>query len=106
MRLSIRVIPLLLPLLALGRARSDEPIRAAVSQPKAGLMVWDTRQQASEAITPLALGGTNQWTAISSNKTHDAFEGDAVLSNGRLVAVVRKQDAAVEVHAFQPTGIT
>src|SRR5207302_661831 len=50
------------------------------------------------------LAGKNDWAAIPSDKTADSFRGDAVLSNGRIVAVLRKQDAAVEVHAVKPDG--
>ncbi len=85
------------------------PARAALAQPaevkpKAGIAVWDTGKPSAEALSPAALAGKNDWTAIPPEKTADSFKGDAVLSNGRIVAVLRKQDAAVEVHAVKPDG--
>ena len=59
---------------------------------------------AAEALAPAALAGKNDWTAIPPGETADSLKGDAVLSNGRIVAVLRKQDSAVEVHAVKPGG--
>src|SRR5262249_3396539 len=50
------------------------------------------------------LAGKNAWTAIPVGETTDSFRGDAVLSNGRVVAVLRKQDSAIEVHAVPHGG--
>lgn len=68
-------------------------------KPKTGLLVWDTGQPSKEALAPAALAGKNDWTVIPADKTADSFKGDAVLTNGRIVAVLRQQDAAVEVFA-------
>src|SRR5262249_54687162 len=46
----------------------------------------------------------NSWSAIPPEQTADSFKGDAVLSNGKIVAVLRKQDSTVEVHAVKPDG--
>jgi hypothetical protein len=73
-------------------------------KPKTGLIVWDTGQPSKEALAPAALVGKNDWTAIPTDKTADAFKGDAVLSNGRIVAVLRQHDDAVEVSAVKPDG--
>ena len=50
------------------------------------------------------LAGNNDWTGLVAGKTAAAFQGDAILSNGRIVAVLRQQEAAVEVHALKPAG--
>lgn len=76
----------------------------ADDKPKAGLAVWDTGKASKEALAPAALAGKNDWTLISADKTPASFQGDAVLSNGRIVAVLRRHDAAVEVHAVKPDG--
>ena len=64
--------------------------------PKArlGVAVWDTGRPAP-AVLPLT---KNDWTSIPLDKTADAFKGDAVLSNGRIVVVLRQKDAAIEIH--------
>ena len=69
---------------------------------RSSISVWDTGQASAEPLQPAALAGKNDWTAIPGDKTADAFKGDAVLSNGRIVAVFRKQDSAVEVYAVKP----
>src|SRR5207302_4506854 len=50
-------------------------------------------------LAPAALAGQNDWTAIPPGERADSFKGDAILSNGRIVAVLRSQDSAVDVHA-------
>jgi hypothetical protein len=82
-----------------------EAAKAGAIQPKAGLAVWDTGQSAAPVSVSTALGGKNAWMAIPLGKTTASFQGDAVLSNGRIVAVVRKGDAAVELHAIKPDGV-
>jgi hypothetical protein len=67
---------------------------------RSGIVVWDTGQPAP-AVLPLS---KNDWTNILPETTADAFQGDAVLSNGRIAAVLRQKDAAVEVHAVKPDG--
>src|SRR5436190_3536146 len=58
-----------------------------------GIAAWDTGQASAE---PLMLEPT-KWTALS--EPVPSFKGDAVITNGRLTVVVRKQSAAVEVYA-------
>jgi hypothetical protein len=77
-------------------APQDSPAR-----PRSGIIVWDTGRPAAEALAPAALADTNDWTAIPVGETADSFKGDVVLSNGRVVAVLRKQDSAVEFYAVR-----
>ena len=67
---------------------------------RTGIAVWDTGQPAP-AVLPIA---KNNWTPIALGQMVDAFKGDAVVSNGRIVVVVRQKDAAVEVHAVKNDG--
>jgi hypothetical protein len=69
-----------------------------------GMAVWDIGDPAATTLTPATLSGKNDWTALPVGKTADAFKGDAVLSNGRVAAVLRKRDAALEVHAVNADG--
>ena len=55
-------------------------------------------------LAPSALAGKNDWTVVPAEQTAESFKGDAVVGNGRIVAVLRKQDAALEVHAVKPDG--
>jgi hypothetical protein len=83
---------------------ADAPQAAPASPARTGITVWDTGRPAAEALAPAALAGKNDWTAIPAGETADSFKGDAVLSNGRIAAVLRKQDAAVEVHSVEQGG--
>jgi len=73
-------------------------------KPKTGLTVWDTSRSAA-AVSGSAIAGKNDWIAIPSGKTARSFEGDAVLSNGRIVVALRRQDSAVEIHAVKSDGV-
>jgi len=56
-----------------------------------GLSAWDTGKSST---TPLNLEVHNGWTAVEEA---GAFKGDAVLSNGRVSAVFRRESGAVEL---------
>jgi hypothetical protein len=98
------IVALLLPPLWVGEARcADEPKSPDV-KPKLSMMVWDTGKPAADSLPAASLTGNNDWTAIPADKTVESFAGDAVLSNGHIVAVLRKQDSALEVYAIKPEG--
>jgi hypothetical protein len=101
----VRLVPLLLPLWWAAPAWAADDAPPPASKPPAGLAVWDTGQPAAKVLTSAALAGRNDWATIPPGKTADAFKGDAILSNGRIVAVLRRQDAALEVHAIKPDGV-
>jgi hypothetical protein len=86
--------------LAIGAAEAAPPSEA---RPRTGISIWDTGRPSGQELAPVALAGKNDWQVIPVNQT-PAFKGDAVLSNGRIVAVLRQKDAAVEVHAVKPDG--
>jgi hypothetical protein len=100
----IRMVLLLLPPGWAAASWSDASAQPSETQPRAGLTVWDTGQPSGEPLTPAALAGKNNWTVIPPGKMADSFKGDAVLSNGRIVAVLRKQDATVAIHGVKPDG--
>jgi hypothetical protein len=79
--------------------------RGADADPKMrGLAVWDTERPSAAALTPEALAGKNGWTALPTEKTA-SFKGDAILSNGRVLIVLRKQGAALEVYSARADGL-
>ncbi len=96
----VGMVTLLLQVLSASAAWGADP----AVKPRAGIIAWDTGRPSATALAPAALAGANAWTALPAGQTADAFKGDAVLSNGRLVAVLRQRDAAVEVHAVKPGG--
>ena len=93
-------VPLIALLLSLA---VDATFARGQAKAPAGIVVWDTVKPGAQALAPAALAGKNEWSAFAPGNTGD-FKGDAVLSNGRIVAVLRQRDAAVEVHAVKPDG--
>src|SRR6266480_4295858 len=100
----VRLALLLLALSGASPAWGADEAQPAVFKPRTGITVWDTGRPSAEGLALAALAGKNDWTAIATDKTLDSFQGDAVLSNGRIVAVLRQQDVAVEIHAVTPAG--
>ncbi len=99
-----RTAALLVPLTwASGAWGADAPPAAGAS-PRTGITVWDTGHSAMEPLAPAALTGKNDWTAIPVGVAAEPLKGDVVLSNGRIAAVLRKQDSALEVHAVEHGG--
>jgi hypothetical protein len=79
-------------------AHNDDP------GPQPGIAVWDTLRPAEGPLAPEALAAQAGWAPVPAGKTADAFTGDAVLGNGRIVAVVRKQAAGVDLYALGSAG--
>jgi hypothetical protein len=100
-RVLLRIATLFLPLSWAGATWAAE---AAPAKPRARITVWDTGTPSAEAPQRAALAGHTDWTAIPTGTTADTFKGDAVLSNGRIAAVLRRRDSALELQAVQPRG--
>src|SRR5262249_49459084 len=81
-------------------AAADAPQRAE-ARPKSAMMIWDTGRPGAESLRPLAKSGDRDWTALPPGKLAGSFKGDAVVSNGRVVAVLRMRDSAIELHSVQ-----
>src|SRR5262249_36179200 len=74
------------------------------SKPKQNtIAVWDTESN-TEAPTPAMLTAKRGWRQISAPDTPSSFKGDAVISNGRIIAAVRHQSPSVEVYAEGSEG--
>jgi hypothetical protein len=84
-----------------GAARGDDAPNTSPAQPRTAITVWDTGRPSAGPIVPAALAGRSDWTIIPAGERPVSFKGDAVLSNGRVVAVVRRQDSAVDVHGLK-----
>jgi hypothetical protein len=98
----IRVI---LAFVLLGSLRpASEGAQPPTARPRAALGVWDTGQSSGVPLTLATLEGNTGWTPMSSDKTAAAFQGDAVMTNGRISAVVRKRASAIEVYSQKPEG--
>jgi hypothetical protein len=70
--------------------------QALAQQPKPALAAWDTGRPSAEPIPHVAFMAQQGWTALE--KLTPAIKGDAVISNGRLTAVVRRR-GSIELYA-------
>ncbi len=71
----------------------------------AGIAVWDTARPSAEPLAAAAFAGKGQWTRIPRDQKAASFKGDAVLTAGDVLAVLRKLDSAVEVYSVGPRGV-
>ncbi|MCH7686580.1 MAG: hypothetical protein IH899_07865, partial [Planctomycetes bacterium] len=76
----------------------------AFQSSRAGIAVWDTGTPSTTPLTPAALADKSGWTRIPRNQKPESFKGDAVMTNGRVLAVLRKRDSAVEVYSVGTRG--
>src|ERR1051325_10165735 len=58
---------------------------------RAGLEIWDTGTTSAQPLTPAAIDAKAGWTKVAET---GSIKGDAVLSNGRLTVVVRRNGTA------------
>jgi hypothetical protein len=72
----------------------------AFAQPRVGLAVWDTGKSATETLAAATIDAKNGWKPIASDETAHVFQGDAVIANGRVLAVARKHAAGVELYSL------
>jgi hypothetical protein len=79
----------------------------AAVKPRATLGAWDTDRPSAEPLAPAVVADPSGWKPISSQQKTAVFQGDAVVTNGRVLAVVRQRAPAVEVYsvgASRPTA--
>jgi hypothetical protein len=101
----IRIAALMLPLSCQSAAWAADAAPAPAGKPRSRITVWDTGKASSAALASAALvTGGKDWTVVSQGTASQAVKGDAVLSNGRIVAVLRRHASALEVHAVRPGG--
>jgi hypothetical protein len=74
--------------------------QVAAERPRPALAVWDTGKSSPELLTPEAIELKTGWKPIAAGETASAFQGDAVITNGRLLAVARKQGTGLELYSL------
>jgi hypothetical protein len=72
-----------------------------VAQPPRGaLNAWDTLKASEMPLAAETLAQKSGWQAIASDETAHVFQGDAAISNSRVLAVVRKKEAGLELFSL------
>ena len=78
-------------------------VSMAVGQEGLGtrMAVWDT----GIGSRPLDFADTDQWTRVARGQLLGRFQGDAVLTGGKTVAVLRKSGSGIDVYSVLETGV-
>jgi hypothetical protein len=72
--------------------------QATVEATRPALPVWDTGTPSSDLLSSEAVEHKKGWTQIAGKGA--TFKGDAAITNGRLLAVARKQGMGVELYSL------
>src|SRR5437879_2555802 len=73
---------------------------ASAQQPRAVISVWDTAKSSTEPLAAQTVAAKTGWMPIAADETTPTFQGDAALSNGRILAVARKHGLGVELYSL------
>src|SRR5260370_26763889 len=87
-----------------GVSVAAEVTQTSDTKSRAALRVWDTGQSAAEPLAASVLANQDGWIPIPTQMTAASFQGDAVMTNGRILAVQRRQSPVMEVYSVGATG--
>jgi hypothetical protein len=65
------------------------------------IAVWDTRSASPSRLSGDDLTRRQGWSALSRGQQAAAFQGDAVFTNGRFFAVLRKEGSEVDLYSSE-----
>jgi hypothetical protein len=65
---------------------------------RTALAAWDIAASSADPLTSEAIEKKNAWKEITGNGT--AIQGDAAITNGRLLAIARKQGTGLELYSL------
>ena len=72
--------------------------------PGGRISVWDTGSASPHQLLGEDLANKNGWQQKTRNQSAPSFAGDAVVSNGRIVTVLRKKGTVVDVYSDEAEG--
>jgi hypothetical protein len=73
---------------------------AARAQESGGVGAWDTGQGSAAPLSLEQVSAKTGWAAIQRDQSPASFQGDAVVTNGRILVAARKQSPAIDVYAL------
>lgn len=77
---------------------------ASAQDPTTRIAVWDTGRPAAKRLSSEDLARSGTWQQISRNQKASSFQGDVVMTNGRILVLLRKQGTAVDVYSVGSDG--
>lgn len=92
-------------LLVIGASAHSAAGATTAQSPPARIAVWDTGSPSGNALPPSVATSKDGWQQIPRNETRSAFRGDAVVTNGRVLAAVRKRGSTIEVYSVVSDGV-
>jgi hypothetical protein len=87
-------------ILALAAVASLAGTRLAQNAPRAAVAVWDTGKASASPLTPQAVELKEGWLPIATDRTCYDFQGDAAFTNGRVLAVARREGTGVDLYSL------
>ena len=86
--------------LMLGACSSGAFAQTSGQRARAVLSVWDTGSTSAEQLDVATIEQKQGWKPVASGDRATTFTGDAVITNGRLLAVARQHGTGVEVYSL------
>ncbi|MBI2479028.1 MAG: hypothetical protein HYV60_10465 [Planctomycetia bacterium] len=77
---------------------------ADAQDPVAPISVWDTGTPSPTRLSSEDLAKRGTWQQISRDQKASSFQGDAVMTNGRILAVLRARAETVDVYYVEAEG--
>jgi hypothetical protein len=90
-------------LLMAGLVSADTP-QAAPNGARKALGIWDTRQSSEKPYTSKSITEQNGWKQVPVQDKSSPSQGDAVIGNGRILGVIRKQSSGMEIYTEGANG--
>ena len=77
----------------------------AGAPPRERIEAWDTGKPSESALDTKAFAARSGWKAIDQGTGGATVRGDAVFTNGRVLAVLRKETSELDLYAVTKEGI-
>ena len=87
-------------LLVISALPHSEARGGAVQLTQGRIAVWDTGRASANRMSSRDLAEKAGWERTPRNQKASSFRGDAVMANGRVLAVLRKRSPAVGGHSI------
>src|SRR2546422_791204 len=69
-------------------------------RPRAALAIWDTGTSSAEMLASDAIAQKRGWKQVAGIDTSTVFQGDAAITNGRILAIARKQGTGLDLYSL------
>src|SRR5438105_4313958 len=86
---------------ALALASGTSLAQTNAERPLSGLSAWDTGLASPGPLSPESIERKHGWRPIAGTESTRAFEGDAVIANGRILSVARKLGVGIELYSLK-----